>query len=184
MKVRRAVGLKETFDLGEPPDADGAAVYMIKSGSYISAIGSSGRLSGRLSDLANLNAHRASARILCLAYCTHEAPRVTILDRFPAGTGKKVYEDRETQRKDELGNPAKHIPGHDGCLRGKKLRDDLVKAAGKDSFEAGAIWTAFAIGEKLSLLFEERYRRAWEGIRFPSGPWVKRAEKLGWKLRF
>jgi hypothetical protein len=174
--------LTETFDLGDSPKVDGAAVYVIKSGSHIAAIGSSGRLSGRLSDLANLNAHRASARILCLAYCTRKAPTVTILDRFSAGTRKKVYEDRERQRKSELGDPAKHIPGYDDCLGGKRLRDDLIKAVGNDSFEAGAIWTAFAIGEKLSLLFDERYRRAWEEIRFPPGPWIKRAEKLGWKL--
>ncbi len=63
--ARRGMGIKS-----EP------GVYVVSSGDCISYVGSSGRLGDRIRTLAHLGTHRGSARVLCAAHCTGEAPVV------------------------------------------------------------------------------------------------------------
>jgi hypothetical protein len=49
--------------------------------------------------------------------------------------------------------------------------DDLVAAAGNDSWEAGYVEAVFTVGEKLRLLFQPRFGPIWAKIGVPPGPW-------------
>ncbi|MFQ5950860.1 MAG: hypothetical protein ACE5KH_02110, partial [Candidatus Geothermarchaeales archaeon] len=58
------------------------------------------------------------------------------------------------------------------CKNGRSLRDDMAKAAGKKSWEAGYIEAVFEIGEKLRLLFDnEQFESIWKQVGKPPGPW-------------
>ena len=174
--------MEKPFELGNPPKVGGPAVYVIRSGSVISAVGKSRKVVGRLSQLASLGTHRASPRIICMAYCTRKRPMVTIVERFPEMTKEEVLKDREDWWKKEFGDPVEPQRGYEQCLHGDKLRDDLIEVVGRETSEADVITVMFRVGEMLCLLFKERYRKAWEGIRFPPGPWEARARDLGWNI--
>jgi hypothetical protein len=57
------------------------------------------------------------------------------------------------------------------CVNGSKLRDDIVSAAGEESWEAGYAEAVFAIGEKLHLLLAPRFAQVWSDVGVPPGPW-------------
>ena len=141
-----------------------AGVYVIASGRCVSHIGTSGKLRGRLGQLAGLGTHRGSAEVLCAAYCTGAAPQIWWLQSDAA-------RDLERRLKVESGEPPTPRTEFSGCVNGDKLRHDLIAAAGANSWEAGYLEAVFAIGEKLSLLFQPHFRRIWLEIGVPPGPW-------------
>jgi hypothetical protein len=143
-------------------------VYIVASGDCVSHIGTSGSLRGRVGQLAGLGTHRGSAEVLCAAYCTKLAPQVwwQSLDR-----GEIALLER--QLKAASGEPPTPRERFSSCVNGLQLRDDLVAAAGVDSWEAGFVEAVFAIGEKLRLLFQPRFHRVWQEIGIPPGPWAE-----------
>lgn len=147
-----------------PPSS---GVYVIASGTCVSHIGTSGSLRARVGSLARLGTHRGSAEVLCGAYCTGEPPRVWWLPvEKPAATLL------ERALKLKHGEPPLPRGLHGGCVNGKRLCDDLIEAAGADSWEAGYVEAVFAIGEKLSLLFHPRFHAIWRRVGVPPGPWA------------
>lgn len=141
-------------------------VYIVASGDCVSHIGTSRSLRGRVASLAALGTHRGSAEVLCAAYCAKAPPLVwwrtvdvvemTVLER---------------QLKAAAGEPPTPRDRFASCVNGTQLRDDLIRAAGPESWEAGYVEAVFAIGEKLRLLFGPRFQPAWRKIGVPPGPW-------------
>lgn len=141
-------------------------VYVVASDDCISHIGTSGSLRARVGQLAGLGTHRGSAEVLCAAYCTSLAPMVWWR---PLERGHSAALER--QLKSASGEPPIPREQFASCVNGLRLRDDLIAAAGESSWEAGFIEAVFAIGEKLRLLFQPRFHRAWRKIGVPPGPW-------------
>ena len=69
-------------------------VYVVSSGDCISHVGSSGRLADRVRTLAHLGTHRGSARVLCAAHCTGEAPQE--VQRLGVGPVDVVRNEQQT----------------------------------------------------------------------------------------
>lgn len=147
------------------PPSPGA--YVIASGICVSHIGTSGSLRGRVSSLARLGTHRGSAEVLCGAYCTGEPPLVWWLS-----IDKAAAIMLERAMKAQHGEPPVPRGFHSGCVNGGRLRDDLIEAAGTESWEAGYVEAVFAIGEKLRLLFQPRLHPIWRQVGVPPGPWA------------
>lgn len=143
-------------------------VYVVASGTCVSHIGTSGSLRSRVGSLARLGTHRGSAEVLCGAYCTGETPHVwwLSLDKTSAGAFERTM-------KAAHGEPPVPRNLHVGCVNGGQLRDDLIAAAGADSWEAGYVEAVFAIGEKLRLLFQPRFHPIWRRVGVPPGPWAE-----------
>ena len=148
------------------PSAPG--VYVVASGECVSHIGTSGSLRGRVGQLAALGTHRGSAEVLCAAYCTKLPPQVWWISLERSETALL-----ERQLKASSGEPPTPRERFSSCVNGSHLRDDLVAAAGADSWEAGFVEAVFAIGEKLRLLFQPRFHRVWRDLGVPPGPWAE-----------
>ena len=148
------------------PSAPG--VYIVASGACVSHIGTSGGLRSRLRSLATLGTHRGSVEVLCASYCTHEAPNVWWL------TTPDIVAARVIERGLKLAAGEPPIPRAQfaGCVNGLRLQQDLIEAAGAQSWEAGYIEAVFAIGEKLKLLLGPRFDPIWRKIGIPPGPWA------------
>jgi hypothetical protein len=142
-------------------------VYIVQSGDCVSHIGSTGTLAARVYTLASLGTHRASAKVLCAAYCTGEAPLVW----WQLSESAAAAAAREKSLKMEFGEPP--LPGSEyaSCVSGARLLSAVLKAAGDESWHAGYAEATFRIGEKLSLLFTERFEPIWNEIGKPPGPW-------------
>ncbi|MFQ5951722.1 MAG: hypothetical protein ACE5KH_06535 [Candidatus Geothermarchaeales archaeon] len=146
-------------------------LYLVTCGDCIAHIGTSKELRTRVRQLATLGTHRGSAEVLCAAFCTRQKPLVWWEPLQSATAARK--RERELKSKDRYGEPP--FPQHKyerTCKDGRRLRDELVKAAGKDSWEAGYIEAVFEIGEKLRLLFDKgQFEGMWKRIGRPPGPW-------------
>jgi hypothetical protein len=157
------------FDLvtrGLPlPTAPG--VYVVASGDCVSHIGTSGNLRSRVRSLAALGTHRGSAEVVCAAHCTQQAPLIWWYPT-PSAPQARVL---EAALKGRYGEPPTPRDRYGACVNGAKLQTDLVGAAGRDSWEAGFIEAVFLIGEKLNLLFQERFDDIWTRVGAPPGPW-------------
>lgn len=149
-------------------------VYVVASGDCVSHIGTSGSLRGRLGQLAGLGTHRGSAEVLCAAYCTKAPPLV-----WWQPLVKEDTRALEQQLKLASGEPPTPREIFAPCVNGLQLRDDLIAAAGHDSWEAGYVEAVFAIGEKLRLLFAERFHPVWQEIGVPPGPWSELVPHTG-----
>lgn len=101
-----------------------------------------------------------------MVYCTGEPPQVWWLS-----VDKAAATLLERAMKLEHGEPPVLRSLHEGCVNGRRLRDDLIEAAGAGSWEAGYIEAVFGIGEKLSLLFQARFHAIWRRVSVPPGPW-------------
>ena len=143
-----------------------AGIYVIASGDCVSHIGTSGSLRSRVGSLAGLGTHRGSAEVICAAHCTGEAPQVWwhATDRASALALERALKHR-------YGEPPWPRERYAGCVNGRRLRDDVIAAAGPDSWEAGYAEAVFAIGEKLRLLFDPRFEGVWRAVGIPPGPW-------------
>jgi hypothetical protein len=71
-----------------------------------------------------------------------------------------------------LGEPPQPRDDFAGCVNGITLRNDLVSAAGRSTWEAGYIEALFDVGEQLHRLFGGRFNDVWTAIGRPPGPWV------------
>lgn len=149
-------------------------VYVVASGECVSHIGTSGSLRGRVGQLAALGTHRGSAEVLCAAYCTKLPPQVwwKLLDKSQTAL-------LERQLKASSGEPPTPRERFSPCVNGSQLREDLVAAAGEESWEAGFVDAVFAIGEKLRLLFQPGFHRIWRKVGVPPGPWVEFVDGSG-----
>jgi hypothetical protein len=78
----------------------------------------------------------------------------------------------ERQLKAASGEPPTPRDRFSSCVNGLQLRDDLVAAAGAESWQAGFVEAVFAIGEKLRLLFQPRFHSVWREVGVPPGPWA------------
>ena len=114
------------------PGAPG--VYVVASGDCVSHIGTSGNLRSRVGTLAGLGTHRGSAEVLCAAYCAQLAPVVWWL---PLERARMTAFEREL--KAAYGEPPTPRERFAVCVNGIQLRDDLIAAAGENSWEAGYI---------------------------------------------
>lgn len=148
------------------PYPKGSGVYVVTSGDCVSHIGQSSRLAGRIVDLAALRNHRASAKVVCAAYCSGEAPVVRWMETDSVAEAKRL----ETVLHSQL-TPPQPRPKYEGCINGRTLRERLIAAAGPGSWEAGYIEAVFDIGEQLHRLFEGRFARVWGEVGAVPGPW-------------
>lgn len=135
----------------------GPGMYVITCGDCLAHVGTSGGLAGRVRQLARLGTHRGSAEVLCAAFCTAKAPVVWWEELPDAPTARS----REREFKNHYGEPPAPRSRHAVCVNGDRLREELVRAAGSDSWEAGFIDAVFKIGEKLELLFTPRFDAIW-----------------------
>jgi hypothetical protein len=140
-------------------------VYIVASGECVSHIGTSRSLRGRVGSLAALGTHRGSAEVLCAAYCAKAPPHVWWR---PFDVGEMTMLER--QLKTAAGEPPIPRDRFGSCVNGAQLRDELINAARRESWEAGYLEAVFAIGEKLRLLFAPRFHPAWQRIGVPPGP--------------
>lgn len=141
-------------------------VYVVACGACVAHIGISGNLRSRVASLARLGTHRGSAEVICAAHCTRLPPRVWwyTTDRVSAGALERTMKQR-------YGEPPWPREKFAACVNGVQLRDDLIAAAGENSWEAGYAEAVFAIGEKLRLLFDSRFNEVWNKVGVPPGPW-------------
>jgi len=160
-----------TFQLGEAPRIDlSNSAYVVRSGDYISAIGKAKNGRDRLSSkMAKLGEHRASARVLCLAYCTGKWPIVTLETHRSLEEAERREDELWRRYGDKLPYPRGRF---DACDHGSILKEKLMKAAGVTP-ERGYIEAAFDIGEQLDRLTESRFAHAWKAVGIPPGPWQK-----------
>ena len=144
-------------------------LYLVTCGDCLAHVGTSKDLQSRVRQLATLGTHRGSAEVLCAAFCTKQEPLV----RWEVHDTDKAAREREREFRAYYGEPP--IPQAkygESCKNGRTLRNSLVEAAGRTSWEAGYMEAVFRIGEKLSLLFEQdKFGRVWEQVRKPPGPW-------------
>lgn len=143
-------------------------VYVVSSGECISHVGSSGRLGDRVRTLAHLGAHRGSARVLCAAHCTGEAPQVWW------SYTKSLARARTIEVELKLDYDRQFFGAYLQCDGGAALRAALVDAVGRDSWCAGYIDAIFSIGEHLGYLSRSELAAAWETVGVPPGPWTER----------
>lgn len=143
-------------------------LYIVTCGDCMPHVGTSGNLSRRARILANLGAHRGSAEVLCAAFCTKEAPLVWWESHSSAAKAR----EREREFKSYYGEPPQPRASHWGCVDGAKLLADMLRVAGRDSWEAGFASAVFRIGRDLRVLFEPRFAPIWNQIGCPPGPWA------------
>jgi hypothetical protein len=143
-------------------------VYVVSSGDCVSYIGGSGRLGDRVRTLAHLGTHRGSARVLCAAHCTGEAPQVW-WSYTRSITRARTIEAELRQDYDR-----QFFGAYLQCDLGGALRSALVDAVGRDSWCAGYIDAIFTIGEHLAYLSRPELAAAWEAVGVPPGPWEER----------
>ena len=141
-------------------------VYVVASGDCVSHIGTSRSLRSRIASLAALGTHRGSAEVLCVAHCTRLPPRV-----WWRSVDASQMTLLERQLKAAAGEPPTPRAQFSSCVNGAQLRNDLVRASGHESWEAGYVEAVFEIGEKLRLLFSPRFHAAWREVGVPPGPW-------------
>lgn len=142
-------------------------VYVIACGGCVPHIGTSSKLQSRIRSLAALGNHRGSAEVLCAAYCTGAGPLVQWRET-PSVADARVIE-RELKA---FGEPPQPREEFGGCVNGTTLRNDLVSAAGRSTWEAGYIEALFDVGEQLHRIFDSRFDRVWAAVGYPPGPWV------------
>lgn len=143
-------------------------VYVVVSGECISHVGSSGRLADRVRTLAHLGTHRGSARVLCAAHCTGEAPQVWWAYSKSVARARGIEADLKLEREQ------KFFGGYLQCEGGDVLRTQLVEAVGRESWAAGYVDALFSIGEHLARLDRPELAVAWSAIGVPPGPWADR----------
>jgi len=157
----RAMGLR-----AEP------AVYVVSSGDCISYVGSSGRLADRVRTLAHLGTHRGSARVLCAAHCTGEAPQVWWSYTKSVARARGLEADLRLERE------TKFFANYVQCEDGDALRSALLEAAGTDQWSAGYIEAIFTIKEHLAYLNRRELAAVWNTVGVPPGPWAERLNTL------
>jgi hypothetical protein len=145
-----------------------AGVYVVSSGDAISYVGSSGRLSDRVRTLAHLGSHRGSARVLCAAHCTGEAPQVWWAYTKSVARARGIEADLKLERE------TRFFGSYLQCEDGDALRSALVEASGRDSWTAGYVEAVFSIGEHLAFLNRRELADAWKTVGIPPGPWAER----------
>jgi hypothetical protein len=143
-------------------------VYVVASGECISYVGSSGRLGDRVRTLAHLGTHRGSARVLCAAYCTGEAPQVWW------SYTKSVARARVMETELKLDYDRQFFGAYLQCDAGAALRAALIEAAGPGTWAAGYIDAIFSIGEHFAYLSTSELAPVWETVGIPPGPWAER----------
>lgn len=148
---------------------------MIRCGDCTAHIGTSSKLQGRLRTLARLGTHRGSAEVLCASFCTQEAPQVWWRELSNVESARAS----ESALKRMHGEPPVPRERYYGCVNGVHLMKELIKVAGKNSWEAGYIEAVFEIGEKLNLLFGPRFRSLWKSVGVPPGPWAELLTRSG-----
>lgn len=141
-------------------------VYVIACGECVPHIGTSSKLQSRIRSLAALGNHRGSAEVLCAAYCTGVQPMVQWREMGSALEARVV--ERKLKARGEPPQPRNEFAG---CVNGSTLRNDLVSAAGRSTWEAGYIEALFDVGEQLYRLFDDRFEDVWAAIGRPPGPW-------------
>lgn len=141
-------------------------VYVIAAADCVAHIGTSKNLRRRVGTLATLGTHRGSAEVLCAAHCTGAPPRV-----WWYATDLATAVVLEKTLKQQYGEPPWPRDVYARCVNGSQLRDDLIAAAGFESWHAGYVQAVFAIGEKLKLLVDSRFDAIWERVGIPPGPW-------------
>lgn len=144
----------------------GPGIYLVACGDCLAHVGTSGNLRGRVRTLAALGTHRGSNEVLCAAYCTAQPPQV-----WWRATDLATARRMEPALKGHYGEPPVPREKYASCVNGLRLMDDLVAAAGNDSWEAGYVEAVFTIGENLTLLFKPRFGPIWANIGVPPGPW-------------
>jgi hypothetical protein len=160
---------RSTFRLGNQPGIDLTnSAYVVRSGRYISAIGKAedghDRLNGKM---AMLREHRASARVLCLAYCTKKWPAATV----ETYSTLKEAANREAELKVKYGRKLPYPRGRfDACHHRTVLKRKLMDAAGRTP-ERGYIEAIFDVGEQLYRLTDSRFMQMWRKVGIPPGPW-------------
>lgn len=147
-------------------------VYVVSSGECISHIGSSGRLGDRVRTLAHLGTHRGSARVMCGAFCTGEAPQVWWSYTKSVARARGIEADLKLERE------TKFFGAYLQCEDGDALRTALIEAVGPDSWSAGYIEAIFSIGEHLAFLDRQELAEAWDAVGIPPGPWAERLRAL------
>jgi hypothetical protein len=147
---------------GEP------GVYVVASGDSISHIGASGRLGDRVRTLAHLGTHRGSARVLCVAYCTGQAPQVWWTYTKSLSRARAIEAELKADYERQF------LGAHLECDLGGALRQALTDAVGPDSWEAGYVEALFSIGEHLAYLARPELAVAWRTVGIPPGPWAER----------
>jgi hypothetical protein len=147
-------------------------VYVVTSGDCISYVGSSGRLGDRVRTLAHLGSHRGSARVLCAAHCTGEAPQVWWAYTKSIARARGVEADLRLERE------TRFFGSYLQCEDGDALRTALVEATGRESWAAGYIEAVFSIGEHLAFLNRSELADAWRSVGIPPGPWAERLRGL------
>lgn len=155
--VRRALPL---------PAAPG--VYVVAAGDCLAHVGTSGNLRSRVRSLAALGTHRGSAEVVCAAYCTGSSPHVWWIETADVVGARRL----EAELKRHYGEPPVPRAQYAACVNGRKIAQDFVAAAGAEAWEAGYAEALFAVGEKLSLLFQPRFARVWAEVGVPPGPWA------------
>ena len=147
-------------------------VYVVTSGDCISHIGSSGRLGDRVRTLAHLGTHRGSARVLCAAHCTGEAPLVWWAYCKSVARARGIEADLKLERE------TRFFGAYVQCEDGDALRASLIESVGRDSWAGGYIDAVFAIGEHLAFLNRRELGVAWNTVGIPPGPWAERLRTL------
>ena len=89
------------------------------------------------------------------------------------GTGSaEEAREKEKDFKQHYGEPPQPRSQYEGCVNGGALLSRIIEVAGTESWEAGFAEAVFTIGEKLSLLFQPRFRAIWQRVGVPPGPWT------------
>lgn len=141
--------------------------YLVTCGDCLAHVGETGRgVSGRLGQLANARRHGGLNEVLCAAFCTGQPPQVW----WEECSSKLSAERHQKAFKDHYGEPP-FPPKYESCRRGERLRRELVKAAGKGSWEAGYIEAIFDSTSGFGLLLKPRFEFIWDQVGRPPGPW-------------
>jgi hypothetical protein len=143
--------------------------YIIRCKESISHIGTSSNLRKRVRELISLGHHRGSDEVLCVAYCTKTVPEISFV-KTNTPKEARVY---ESKFKRTYGEPPYPREGNEMCVKGRKLRDDLIRTAGPNNKDAGYIEAVFDIGEDFHrIVCNPRFDYLWQRLGGkPPGPW-------------
>ena len=142
-------------------------LYLVTCGDCLAHIGTSKRIADRVRQLANLGTHRGSSEVLCAAFCTKQWPLVWWEEHRTDQEARR----REREFKGHYGEPPNPERFTTSCKDGRALREALLSHESNDSWNAGYVEAVFEIGEKLTLLFRERFDSMWMKTEKPPGPW-------------
>ena len=78
-----------------------------------------------------------------------------------------------------FGEPPQPRDRFEACVNGRALRQALIAAAGKHTWESGYIEALFDVGEQLHRLFTPRFKTVWEAVGTPPGPWATPDKQAG-----